>query len=816
MERFTNDEISAAMNSNEWETLLKFIEHLENLLMDAVVDLVDSDIKNALTVLAKIISDNNVKLIQRSLKILEAMCNSKYGSVIGQHVEIIVETVFRCASETNRFNIRDQAIRTMNALIAKSSPSLFLKCLSDPNMPVFNESRLDILQLIITNSEILTEEDWKSTTLFVVQCIEDKSPVVKARCQEVIKFELFQKVIQESFDKLTPNQKKLIQPLLDQPMKSVEEIKIQDQTKEEAPHREVISLNTSAFVRNLRLAEMKKDDGLRLLIDSASYTSFFKRLSLDINDVFDDDLAHALLSMQSSYRLESIENLKDIFDSSTANFDNSIDIVLRWCGLQFIGRQITVSQAALSLLLDELINEPRKNRIALQEICFIVPIVLWCIAIHSVAYSNLLQELKKNCSDHDYGTALLISLQLQHNVVVSTVFEELAQLNDIGGLEEQLTALTTHQSSSINQNAKLALSRLIPYSPRGMKNDKDPVALLRSQIQMIKNNPDLVSDSRTLFGSILDIFEKSPTEDRLVRYLLYCTHAFLSEPLLTNNIRQSDFISFIKLFCEFSLSSNPDFNDAMSAIGFVMASIMTNVAFFETIITFIGDHLEQIKAHSFIHQLFSMGISMIAVSQSSNELIHLRHFAKKIIGKIPKDDLRACLCRALLGEIVTIEQQRSIESEQFKQDSMDKFDLAPPVQTIKQLPQKIQRTEHITAKQDINSTDPLEFVHIIAKLGRQSTRSEGIADLISFDERYPAEQIIESVCRIAPSISREIESNRKPASTSSRPSSRTSQKRVNEYGARPSSRSSQRSYGNNSRPSSRSSQKRNGSIQNNY
>jgi hypothetical protein len=213
-----------------------------------------------------------------------------------------------------------------------------------------------------------------------------------------------------------------------------------EEVKHEVPSA-VVTLNTSAFSRKLRHRELTVDDGLRLLTDISSYASFYRRAALDIHDVFDENVASLLLSPQNHERRAAVDELREIFRTSPANFEHAADVIVRWCCLQFIGRHVSISQAALLLLIEQLGCAPESFFFAPIELYMIVPVVLWRIATQSDAFTGLLHDIRKRSRDSDFGSALLSSLPLQHSVVTALIFDELKKLSDLSGLSEPLRKL---------------------------------------------------------------------------------------------------------------------------------------------------------------------------------------------------------------------------------------------------------------------------------------------------------------------------------------------------------------------------------------
>ncbi|KAH0789080.1 hypothetical protein GPJ56_007017 [Histomonas meleagridis] len=590
--------------------------------------------------------------------------------------------------------------------------------------------------------------------------------------QEIIKNNLFINSLASNKSRFTLSQRKIVDNLLEKSSsKSNEESKEPkvDETEEKKPSKPIqcnYIVNTSAFSRKTRQSELKADDGFRLLTDVLTFRAFSHQLSLDIRDVFDDNVSYLLLSNQSAQRLSAVSILGDIFESKPNNFINSVDIVIRWCCIQFIGRHLSVSQASLLLLLNNL----RKcdKLLTTKEVFIITPIILWCIATQSDAFTELLHEIKRNSSEEDYSEALLESIKLEHNAIISTIFEELKELSDISKIKTKLQELSKSDNSLVQHESKLLLSKF-SQRPSNLSH-ADPITVLQEEILHIKTNPNDSDEARSIFDFIYAEFEGFPTDPRHLRYLLYCTYAFLSEPILSSSVENEDLISLLTLLCDFSLQCPVEFTDALNSIGFILVSISTSLHMFESLIEFIDNHIETETRRSFSFQMFNIGVSLIAVSQTPNYLSQLRIFAKSIIGQstLRKDDIRAILCRSLLAEIVSLEQQKLMDIEQshYQEELLSSLNV-----------QQNEVDEGIDIDSDEEETNDLDdFLNILKRLTKQETKSNAIKELIAFDDRMPQQKIVEIVKRLSPTIGREIEIV-KGKQQNSRPSSRASMNR---------------------------------------
>ncbi|OHT12201.1 hypothetical protein TRFO_18107 [Tritrichomonas foetus] len=828
MSRISPEEAKSAISAQSWNEQRQFIEHIEELLMDEDEVITIEEIQICFNVLSKYLSDKNKDCVQRSMKIIEALCNSMKENGISTNVSTIFKSVFQCLNDS-RPNIREQSTKTINSLCTISTFSLFTKNTSELALSFLPEGKLNVLQILQNHQDELTYEEWNHILVFVIQSYEDKSQAIKSRAQDLTKCETFIQVLRRNFDKLNPSQKKLFQGMIDKLSKPAEDSKIDHQEvqlpRNVDPKLPVIDLNTSAFSRRQRQGEFKESDGLFLITDVSTFIPFMHRLSLDVRDVFDDEVSEKLLSQQSLVRVIAVDHLRDIFDSSIKNFENSIDIVLRWCVIQFLGYQLNVSQASLRLLTDLFDRCSDKFILTSKEVHIIVPVILWCTATESEAFSYLLQQIRRLSKEKDFNQSLLMSLSLDHSAVITHIFDELKKSTQLDTIEGQLKELCVEGCYMVRNGCQKLLKKLAPMSPRRAQSGKDNVSRLQYYIQLIKSNPDDVDDSHAVFGFLLDYIERKPTDPREIRYLLYCMHAFLSEPYLVDGINQNDFATLVSALCEFSLDCPLDFSDALLSIGFVIVSIHANITIFEALINFIGQHINDQTRRSFAFQTFTIGIQLIAVSQDSSDLLQLRTFAKSVIAQnSSKDDLRAILCRSLLAEIFSLENQQKNDLDLFK--SFDDFS------ALRQ-----QSSTNVLSEVDVNgqsasvlvsSDDLSDFLKILQRINRQDSRTEGIRELINFDERFTGMKIIDTISSLSPLLRKDIE-NMRNRGTNSRPSSRNSYRGEesndlnrsfgNKY-SRPTSRSSSRqpSVGHDTnarsktqsgRPSSRSSNNRN-------
>ena len=587
---------------------------------------------------------------------------------------------------------------------------------------------------------------------FVLACLDDKSAAVRNLAAEIARTQEFAEIITASLSKLTASQKRLVEGILQKP--PVEEITEVPVKASVAPKKTKKGyLNTSAFSRKARQENMTERDGINLLLKPSSFVSFFKQVSLDIHDVFDDGLANLLISNSIGDRMQAVERMRAVFDAKT--FENCLDVCLRWCGAQFLGRQLSVANSALSFLLDNITSDVTVARV---EVCFIVPIITWCIATQSDAYSNLLDKLLCCCSPCDLCDALLIPLELDHSVVTSTVFEELAKIDDISAIDKQIKKLTEHENMFVRESAKSLLFRVGPASPRKRAGSLDPIGMLQAHIQKIKTAPMYISNPAAMFCSLLDQYERVPTDPTQIRYLLYATHAFLTEPVLVMSVHQKDFITLAELMCEFSLQIEGDFSEALSSIGFVLVTIVSQMSLFQSLLDFIEEHKGQVKRQSFPCQLFSVGVSLLAVSYESTDLNQLRELAKSIISRsdLPRDDIRAVLCRSLLAEIISLEQQELIISGRDR----DKEQMSPvrPKSPVKETVERISPKKQVPEVETV--PERMILFNILKKLTRNQTKAEGIQELIKFDEEAK-ENVSVTITKLIPGLKQDIEDMQK-------------------------------------------------------
>lgn len=841
-----SQEAEAALNAKTWNEQREFIEHVEELLMDEDDSITVDEIQICFNVFSKYVTDDNKNLVQRSMKIVEALCQSykdtsatKSEAPNGaqlQNVSQIFKSVFQCLND-NRPNIREQSVRTLQSLINISGFTIFCQNTLEQASSFSSEGRTEVIQLLKLHQDDMTELEWKLIFNFLIQSYEDKVPAIKSKAQELYKHEMFLSQLQLNINRLNPSQKKVFQALLDKQASSSavgsggaengngnlegvigkqNDESMLDDGDSKGNRKVVIDLNTSAFSRKQRQSELKDSDGLFLLTDVSTFGPFMHRLSLDIRDVFDDELSELLLSQQSFVRVSAVDRLREIFNGSMKNFEYSADIIIRWCLFQFLGWQLNISQASLSLLtdmFDQCINS-EKFSLTSKEVHIITPIVLWCMTTESDAFKYLLQQVRHLSKEKDYNESLLMSLSLDHIPVITHIFDELKQCRNIECIRGQLEELNLESTTSfVRDECKKLLQKIAPLSPRRAQSMNEPVKRLQVYITQIKTNPDGIEDCREIFGYILDMFDRKTKDSREIRYLLYCTHAFLSEPVLVCQVNMNDFSTLVISLCEFSLECPLEFFDALISIGFVIASVHVDVSIFDALINFLTKHYDTQNRRSFCYQMFTIGVQLMAVNQNSNDLQQFRSFAKSVIGQFPsKDDLRAVLCRTLLSEILLIENQKKSEAEllkniedgsfiQFRQNNNN---LSVTNNASMMNASELDSTQNVsTVIRDNGGDDLFELLRILKRLTRQETRFESIRDLIAFDERYPGEKIVETIVKLSPLLGKHIESirNRSNNNSNSRPSSRSSSRGEDELNR------SFGSSGKNSRPSSRNSQR---------
>ncbi|OHT07447.1 hypothetical protein TRFO_24346 [Tritrichomonas foetus] len=773
--RFSKEEIESALHASTWVEKRLFIEHVEELLMDEDEPISNIEVESCLPVLNNFISDENKNLVQRSMKILEALCQNIEKDALN-NISSIFHNVFQCINDS-RSNIREQSIRTINSLVSKSRVFHLTQCISEAANNFSYEGKFELISLLLTHLDDFTDGDFENVFNFIIHCYEDKNMTIKNKSQEFFKNDQFLTYLQNNFEKLSPSHKKILSTFLEKKLTSQNEalnnsLHIVSHNEPSKKPKEVIYLNTSAFLRKQRQSELKESDGMFLITDVSTFVPFMRRLSLDIRDVFDDEVSDLLLSQQSSYRVFAVDRLREIFESSIKNFENSVDIILRWCSIQFLGFQLNVSQASLNLLIDMFGQCSEKFVLTSKEVKTIMPIILWCTATESEAFKYLMTHLRKYSKEKDFNESLLMSLSLDHLAIITHVFDELKASTNLQSVEGQLKELCVEGKPVISAECNKLLNRLMPLSPRKAQHIKDPVSRLQDYITIIKGSPCDGDDSRNIFGFILDTLEKSPTDVREVRYLLYCLHSFLSEPLFINEINLDDFVRLISALCEFSTTCPVEFMDALLSIGFVVVSIHSNVSIFETLIDFIGRNYETQTRRSFAFQTFTVGIQLISVSQNQTELSQLRAFVKSSMSQFPaKDDLRGILCRTLLSEIVSLEKQQDFEAEMCRTIEEKLLMTTNNNNNLSEIDANMHSISAMATNDDL-----FEFLGILSRLTRQETRNDAIRELLSFEEKYPSEKIVDIIVKLSPLLGKNIENmkNRYAKQSNSRPSSRNS------------------------------------------
>jgi hypothetical protein len=266
----------------------------------------------------------------------------------------------------------------------------------------------------------------------------------------------------------------------------------------------------------------------------------------------------------------------------------------------------------------------------------------------------------------------------------------------------------------------------------------------------------MIRDPPDVFTSLLDQYERIPTDARHIRYLLYATYAFLSEPTLSMAVTQKDLLTLVHLLCGFSLHSTSEYSDALNAIGFIVATVVSQIALFDSLLQFLDEHIDQLDRKSFPFQIFSIGISLLAVGYPPSDLSQLRAFAKSVIGRgsLAKDDLRAVLCRSLLAEIVSLEQQKLMAP-----DRLPEADLPSERPALKQAPAP---PLPLPVKKPVPEAPQEKYLllSILRKLTRSQTRAEGIAELLRFDESG-SEDVISVIVKLVPGLKKEIDDAQK-------------------------------------------------------
>lgn len=800
MNRIIN-EAKEALNAKTWNEQLQFIQFVEEIIMDDIDSISFEEIQSCFSVLSKYVTNENKNLVQRSMKIIEALCQCyndfpvKFYNSMDKDVSLIFKSVFKCLND-NRPNIREQSIKTLQLLIKITGFTAFCQNTLDQASSFCIEGQSNVIQFLKQHQYDMNDNEWKLIFHFLLHTYEGKVPALKNKALDLFKNDKFLNQLQINLSTFNPSQKKTFQAFLDRQTVKVENSLTNENNDYDLDDDVAIDINSSVFSHKQRQKELKDTDGLFLLTDVSSFGPFTHRLSLDIRDVFDDKISDLLLSQQSIVRVTAVDDLREIFCCSMKNFEYSVDIIIRWCLIQFLSWQLNISQASLSLLTDMLdyYKNNEKFKLTSKEVHIITPIVLWCMANQSEAFKYLLQQVKYFSFERDYNDSLLMSLSLDHIPVIIHIFDELKTVKCFDTIRGRLEELSQESTTSFaREECKKLLMKHNPLSPRKSLMTKNPVKTLQMHIKKIKNNPDGIANCRDIFGQILDMFDSKTLNRREIRYLLYCTHAFMSEPVLYCQINMNDFSTLVSLLCEFSLRCPAEFFDALISVGYAIATVQASISIFDTLINFISQNISSQNKNSFSYQIFRIGIQLIAINQSMNDLQHFKSFAKSVIGRFQsKDDLRARLCRELLAEILIIENGSIIQFGENKNNIVHNSFMPKSPESVS--------TSNGSTIANGNGEELHEFVRILKRLMKLETRFESIQELISFSERYPREKIIETIVKLSPLLGRHIEEmkNKNNLKLKSTPSNRRNENI---------SKNIYNSFAKQSRPSSRSSKR---------
>ena len=120
MSLFSQSEADAALVAKTWDAQIFYIEKLESKIMDLQGLIKATDVKRALHVLTKYLEQDNKNVVQRSMKIIETVCN--ISELTMSSVNELVPSLVKCWSD-QRQNIRKHTTKIISAI----APQLNLK-----------------------------------------------------------------------------------------------------------------------------------------------------------------------------------------------------------------------------------------------------------------------------------------------------------------------------------------------------------------------------------------------------------------------------------------------------------------------------------------------------------------------------------------------------------------------------------------------------------------------------------------------------------------------------------------------------------------
>ena len=728
-------------NATTSKAQLESIEKVETILIDEDSEPGDDVFSSCFRALPKYIQNEDKAVRQRSLGVLEFIGQREISAP--SDPSDLCNSVSLCLCDSRK-NIRAQAFRTIISLSNTISCTDFFKAFAEYNQSFLPEIRNEIILYIKDRMQSMTVDDWKLVMPLVAQAFEEKYENNKLISQIFVQNESFKNALDKTILSLTPSQQKLLKPYAESQEEANKSIAANPDDGEPVE----INVNSSAFARKGRNEQMSQDDGFNIIKSASAFAPFYNTLSDDIRNCFDDDIAKLLLSHSYIDRLSAVNILKGAFKNQKL-FQYTIDIVLRWSGAQFIKRQVSVAQAALNLLNENLVKGVRVSKV---ELYFIVPIILWCVATKSAAYGDVLEGLKMCSKPADYATVLIKCLELGHSEIISNVFEELGRIEDLSPVEKQLKELARNRLNIIAEPAKTLLLTLAPktITTDGQIDTNEPVTALQILIQRIRVIPDFIKNPQDIFGFLYNQFQDKPTDERHIRYLLYCAHAFLSEPILISAVEPQLLVSFFGAVLEFSKDLDSKFSEAINAIGFILVTVVPVYPFYQCLIKYCEEHSEEITRFCFAYQVFLSANSLFCLDRVGDDLPLVRSLGKEALARraesSSRDPLLYCI-KTLLSEVVTLEQQRRMNLEFFK--------TAEHVDTA--ITGKMAQGNPLFTANELTLNDKLIFVKIIDKIGTPATKAEGIEELIAFDaENNCNHSAINAVCKLAPSLRSEL------------------------------------------------------------
>lgn len=578
----TRDQIEEAEFTKKWTDQRDFLTNVETAFLECKDVISNEDLDAIMRVLKKYLGENNKNLVLKSLTVLEQILKVS-DKEIKRFASLFAPSLVAAWGD-NRANIREQATKVINAFVVYSTPSPFIRVISSASFKSNNDSRPEVMRFLAGHIKEIHHSDMERILPLLMQCLEDRvgstrqlaiqvAGVVRATVPDAFESQLLrltpasQRTIRNYFETAPqPLPRSTVPPARQEPEPQVQPKKL---VKPEPPAPELpkyASTPTSAK-KQRRLKQQPAQLGLSIIGNKQTAALVLEKLKSDAQELLPSSVCHKLFSNMVTDQTEGLQEMKVLYTDDPSLVVFCSDIFVRWLAIKLLEKNTKVITDGIKFVIDMFSGE----KVSMQEIETLVPVVFWCldsksgdvsdividilflIRVHSdpAEYSTVLRDCLEGC-----GVAALVQLftELQYTVTDATpnsaIFLQIVGYIEhqsievaaaCGGVLSMLARRMTDDEkcaliSSLQDGQRKALSAIISIEPKETVSFKsfntmpslEKIRTCKKLMDQVKSDPSMVqSSSDTILYALLHELSAQRTDWPVIKLVIVSLHSIL-------------------------------------------------------------------------------------------------------------------------------------------------------------------------------------------------------------------------------------------------------------------------------------------------